>query len=67
MMLKTGEFVQAGKLKIGQSLFQVSTCKHNDGYVRVGLHDGKKGKAYGFCRVKLTCLKNGVITVKKSR
>ena len=46
MMLKTGEFVHAVNLKVGQSLFQVSTSKHTDGYIRVGLHDRKKGKAY---------------------
>lgn len=43
-MLKTGEIIRAAELKAGLSLMAVSTNEHSDGYVRVGLVDGKGGR-----------------------
>lgn len=41
--LSTGEYVEAGELKIGQSLF-AGSVDLRDGYLRVHLRNGKKGK-----------------------
>lgn len=41
--LSTGEYVHAGKLAKGMSLFSCTVDSRN-GYLRVGLHDGQKGK-----------------------
>ena len=43
--LSTGEFVKAGELKAGQSLFAGTISHTHDGYLRIGLKDGMKTKA----------------------
>ncbi len=44
MMLKTGEMVPIHSLRRGMSLMATSTYAHGEGYVRVGLANGRQGE-----------------------
>ena len=44
MRLSTGNYCRAGELKAGQSLFNCAIDYASDGYLRIGLKDGRKGR-----------------------